>query len=492
MNRFRNLAYKPLLLMLMLAITSCSNLKIEVAIYKEDPTYKGVMTKAELGPTDDYLRSVESTIDDILSQKTALADNLYDSYSIYWREEGRKYAKDNAITFDSIAEKNHMQALELKLNPQRESYKNTLISFSTEAKQYLKVAKIALQKLKDALPEHATDIDFTSANYLSEKAKTAILRKELKLALGDVDQSYLALVSLSDDPYQTSLSQRWNRIAKRVESEQFNSLFVSQSYSDSVKAAIKKASESILDVSNQVSTIISQSKISLEVAIEEGNLNNMLASLAENPMVYKLSAEEESKRLQAFDLLNSQLERLQNPGSPVWRVVTAPSNKKKCNTEFSRSYFYAEGNSGVVIVRDSPMEYRVQEATNNPAALVQAQLQISRAVADAAIQIAGASTGTPLVTTSFKQQAITKNDNSQFQADSESLAKRKAELESKEDLRALAKNAITANLESVLNQLKNLDPQKAADKEKIKALKKQLIVTLKAQSLHFSTKDDNS
>ncbi|MEI8631514.1 hypothetical protein P4S72_04080 [Vibrio sp. PP-XX7] len=106
-------------------------------------------------------------------------------------------------------------------------------------------------------------------------------------------------------------------------------------------------------------------------------------------MLYKISAKEEAKIFSSIDLLNSQLARLQNAGSPIWRVVADPVNEKRWNTKFSETYFKAEGEAGVVVVRDSPIQYRVQQAHNNPAALVEAQLQISRAVANTAIQIAG-------------------------------------------------------------------------------------------------------
>jgi hypothetical protein len=90
------------------------------------------------------------------------------------------------------------------------------------------------------------------------------------------------------------------------------------------------------------------------------------------------------------------LDRLQDPGDPVWRTLADPGNARRWHRAFSTNYFYAEGNSSVIIVRDTPMHYRVQRANNNPSALVEGQLRVSRALTDAAIQIAGAATGVKL------------------------------------------------------------------------------------------------
>lgn len=220
--------------------------------------------------------------------------------------------------------------------------------------------------------------------------------------------------------------------------------------------------------------------------MKSGDMDGMRRLIAENPMVYTISAEEESKRLQAFDMLNSQLERLQNPGDPVWRVVTAKENKKKWNKQFSKIYFFAEGNSGVVIVRDSPMDYRVQEGANNPAALVQAQLGVSRAIADAAIQIAGATAGIPISTASLSNDSVNKADNTNYQTETELLVVKKATLERKTQLRALAIDSLQANIKSKLKQIEALHP--VNDKTKIDQLASQLVISLKARKAYFADK----
>lgn len=90
------------------------------------------------------------------------------------------------------------------------------------------------------------------------------------------------------------------------------------------------------------------------------------------------------------DLLQSQAYRLEDLANPRWKTI-ATSNEWEKN--FTVTKFNAKGNSSVVLVQDDPVTYRIQQGSNNPAALIQGQLKIARALADASIQIVGARTG---------------------------------------------------------------------------------------------------
>lgn len=90
------------------------------------------------------------------------------------------------------------------------------------------------------------------------------------------------------------------------------------------------------------------------------------------------------------------IDRLQDTGNPVWRIITDPANEEHWNKNPANTEFYAEGKSSVVFVRNDPMRFDVHDATNNPTALIKGQLEISRAVANAAISVASASAGIPV------------------------------------------------------------------------------------------------
>lgn len=163
------------------------------------------------------------------------------------------------------------------------------------------------------------------------------------------------------------------------------------------------------------------------------------------------------------ELLWSQIDRLQDPADPIWRLVTCRANEKKWNTEFSKTYFMAEGDSSVVVVRDSPMDFRVQKGENDPSALVQAQLQISRAVADTAIVVAGAATGIDL-SQAFAKSTDDSRTEKEDVTEGEWLAQKRALLKKQSDLRLHKIRALRLTLRSIRSSLQDSsdDPKAVA------------------------------
>jgi len=90
-----------------------------------------------------------------------------------------------------------------------------------------------------------------------------------------------------------------------------------------------------------------------------------------------------------------QIDRLQDNSDAVWRVVTDPANDGHWNKEMVRTFFNSDGDSGVVIVRDGPMRFRIKSAENDPTATLKGQLEIARAITNASMSIAGAAAGIP-------------------------------------------------------------------------------------------------
>lgn len=149
------------------------------------------------------------------------------------------------------------------------------------------------------------------------------------------------------------------------------------------------------------------------------------------------------------------IDRLQDPGDPIWRVITDPDNEAHWNERTVRTYFYAEGDAGVVIVRDSPLDLRVQSARNNPNALIKGQLEISRSVANAAISIAGAASGLPtdaLASSSTGSQTAGEVDTSP-----KDFATRAAKAEAWERQQALALTSLRNYLRSLATKIAELD-----------------------------------
>jgi hypothetical protein len=77
----------------------------------------------------------------------------------------------------------------------------------------------------------------------------------------------------------------------------------------------------------------------------------------------------------------------------VWREITDPSNEENWTGIYARTFYHAQGNTGVVVVRDRVGQFRVHQAKNDPTALVQGQLRISRTIASALTDVLAASFG---------------------------------------------------------------------------------------------------
>ena len=210
----------------------------------------------------------------------------------------------------------------------------------------------------------------------------------------------------------------------------------------------------------------------------------------------------------------ADLERLQDPADPVWRTLADPVNEEKWTKQFTRTFFYAEGNSSTVIVRDAVNSFRVQNGRNNPAALIKGQLEISRAVANAAIEVAGAASGIPVgsltkiptrkpktgpETPSDTAPGETPADEDASDDDSgtddtastgtsaEDLARRQATVERQRDVRRQALRNLERSLGSLRGEFAALpDKEEDADKKRRQALLGRLQSTLKAHQAIFA------
>lgn len=97
-----------------------------------------------------------------------------------------------------------------------------------------------------------------------------------------------------------------------------------------------------------------------------------------------------------YDELNSLVDRVQNPADPALRILADDPDDPNWKTVFAKTSYLAEGNSSVALIRERPGHFVVKHASNNPRALIQGQMQITRAVATTAVKFAGAVAGVPL------------------------------------------------------------------------------------------------
>jgi hypothetical protein len=210
----------------------------------------------------------------------------------------------------------------------------------------------------------------------------------------------------------------------------------------------------------------SVTKIALELEALRGNLpENASAQTALAELVRSSSSFAEL------------IDRLQDAGNPVWRIVTDPANEAHWNKGPLNTNFYAQGKASVVMVRNDPMRFDVHDASNNPTALIKGQLEITRSIASAAISIAGAATGLPAVGAAANSSAKPANAGANPPTTAPStdtsndLVKRKATAEQNAQLRAREIRGLSLELSTINAGLaKPNDPVSDATKARVNAL----------------------
>ncbi|WP_421765482.1 hypothetical protein [Ekhidna sp.] len=155
-----------------------------------------------------------------------------------------------------------------------------------------------------------------------------------------------------------------------------------------------------------------------------------------------------AKFIQDKNFLFNQLDRLQDFGHVDWKnIAMKMDDPNSWKREFTSTEFEAEGNSSVVLVRDSPVSFRPQQVNNDPSALIQSQLQISRAATGMALSVAGAVAGIDL-------ESSPNIDLSTAEVSSTNEGQ-KAALERRMELREIALNNLIKNLQNIEEDLNN-------------------------------------
>lgn len=459
-----------------------AKLKLDLAIYKEDPLRVEIVTANDIGKAQENIKGLSGTIEGIARFRTDLAQGMFNVYGKYRLVAGQLRAS-NYTEADLASD---LSILKSYLDEFKRYMEDTQVLCNTN----LQTTLGWLKKYGELLPATLGDTG-TSATTETMIRKNRVL-KATRQAMNDLQRSLSSLSGPSDTKFEKTLQSLWPKTFARIESDQLK-IWMDKSGNKAVldelctkagqvEKTLAEARKIHLVVNKDLDNIMESLKQfdSPEQLVKAGN------ALAKEDMLNIRPGDnsyiEQAKR---FDLWSSQIERLQDPADPVWRIVTDEQNKEKWNKKFSRTFFRAEGNTSVVVVRDSPMEFRVQQGSNNPAALVQAQLQVSRAIADAAITVVGATTGVNLAALPKPGDKSTGTDEAQIK-ESDDLARRKAKVARAGEQRDLAIRRLSSNLRSLKEQIELTD-----DEQKIKRLLDVLIATLTADETVFKNKNND-
>jgi len=203
--------------------------------------------------------------------------------------------------------------------------------------------------------------------------------------------------------FENTITSSWDGVVAYLNSIDTRALASAERQRDNLLLSMGELSRELIRLEQQGYEIVDSAEADLQVGIEVLESDNPLGvadsiggMVNANLFALGIDPAGEANILKAtntFSLMNSQLERLQDPADPAWRILTDEDNEDKWNNDATTTGYYAEGDSSVVIVRDNPTTYRVQFADNDPTVLIESQLVVSRAVTNAAIAIAGGALG---------------------------------------------------------------------------------------------------
>ncbi|MDN4501909.1 hypothetical protein QX776_05825 [Alteromonadaceae bacterium BrNp21-10] len=172
------------------------------------------------------------------------------------------------------------------------------------------------------------------------------------------------------------------------------------------------------------------------------------------------------------------IDRLQDVGDPIWRIVTDPNNEYHWNKRVSKTFVKANGDTSMVIVRDTPLHFRAHHAQNNPSALIRGQLEIARAIGDVALSIAGVNSELPASSSQTSSSETIVDPTSQTDLSINFLARQQT-LDKKQQ----ALVAMVHTLRNLKQRIEQINPK---ENEKITQLRNEIQGILKGFQLSFA------
>ncbi len=476
-------------LALPLAAVGCasSTLTLSLDLYEDDPSYLAPLSNQQVTTLYDSLATAEQEAELLAAARKDLAQQMVDAYVIFYHAASRARVKER----NSKADFTRAQAVE-ELRNDHQLFSD-LANFKREVDVRLASFRSVKGQAAAALREYLQQRRAAATPGSDPDQHEEPLKQQLA-ALAAVDEVHPSLIDLSSHlgtDFERVNDENWGKAATIVEvnakavpgfRELSRELRKLETRLRDLEAKGLSVADGLLKRVSSIESGLKDDRAALRksAAAVAAVMTDVPDSLGLGDRGRSALAELTS----SASLFFSQIDRLQDPADPVWRIVSDPDNEERWNSRFTETYFRAKGDSSVVVVRDTPISFRVQRGDNDPTALVRSQLQISRAISGAAISIAGAATGVNLAEAPAADGTGTQPGDAGV-AESERLAKKKAEIESQERQRATAASVLTTHLLSLRSQLVQ------ADDDARKGIQSQLAGILAAyQPILTGTEDD--
>lgn len=479
-----------------LLLSNCASTKLtlHLDLYKEDPSIDTPLNDTQVSQIYIGLASIERETDSLKKDRIKLAENLMDTYDeLYYITSKATRPNDSKENILKETAGFHEYLEQYKDKVEKKALNTKVLCNKTRNKldSYLKITnpKVTSSEVKTDL----NPSDNEDQTKLPNVSKIEVIE-----GIKDVYKAFIELGGLMETNFEKTLIKNWPNISRMASEKNLKNIFDNEpkiladlrQKIQNLSLTLEELSERRYSVSERASKdlneIIGAMTISKSSDMKKSvdDIAKVVTAVPSAIGIGDRGATALNQLVQSTTLFYSQIDRMQDPADPIWRTITAPENEAKWNKEFSKSYFYAQGNSSIIIVRDTPMSFRVQRGTNNPTALIQGQLQISRALGNAALSIATATTGMPVSNMLDKDEpnnvALTKDSLSE----SENLTRRKTISEQKYQLRARALRNLRINLKSIKEDLQKIDHEK--EQAEYNKLKTKFEAILDAHKQFFS------
>jgi hypothetical protein len=485
-----------LLIIGILLLTGCASteLRLYLDLYKEDPFPYAPLNDAQIARLYKGLQTVEKEVDSLAKDRIKLAENLLAVYdNLYYIT-----AKAKRPDFDKEALRNETDGFHRYLD----LYKKAV---TAKARDVIALCNTARGKLDSYVVAAALRSASQKETEGSEKSASEdqqavpkVNKTDVVESVREVNRAFIELGGSLDTDFEKSFLQNWSTVLVMASEQNLKTIFEKEPEElDELRQRIKALNTIVKElrqrgrkIPEKVSKDLAEAANAIDDA-KPGDFKKSIDAVAKEATGVPSSlgigdrgATATNQLAQSTTLFYSQIDRLQDPSDPIWRIVSDPENEAKWNIQFNESYFYAQGKSSIVVVRDTPMSFRVQRGANNPAALVKGQLQVSRVLGNAAISIAAASTGLPISNLMGEGGAEMATDDIGTFSEGENLSRRKALAEQRTRVRLRAVRNLRINLTAIKEDFQKIDPQK--DPEGYKRLELKLEATLKGHKPVFS------
>jgi hypothetical protein len=452
--------------LLMLALGGCASarLSLDLDLYAEDPMGSLIqLTPVRVAELDSELKALAREIGPLVNDRQELADDIFQVYeaviwAMYTIEGAAKAASDPNIE---------------AARSYRERHKKRLAELGAEARKKVADAENTLDRYVQGIGQSP-----------SGETSRAVTELSLLRAINEAVNAVAKLGGPVETEFERLLVNYWPTVARNISSTNVANLRAGTADTPeliALRQQVRRLADRVKLLRERGRKIPTTALTALDEAFKEsrptpGQLKSSFDKLilAVTEVSTSLALPDQLQALvRSSAAVFNLVDRLQDPADPIWRTISQPGNESKWRNSFTETFFYAEGNTSVVIVRDTPFSFRVLKATNNPTALVQGQLQISRAIANAAIAIAGAATGAPVPKLPGASGPSVPADGDEG-TNPEQLAKRKAKVERQLAVRAQAIRNLRRDLAALRGQLERAQDQAAVDTvlEQVQALLK--------------------